>query len=235
MVSIRPAKRLLVPVDSNAAQQIIGPNYDEFQSDREVWELIQRQPHSILRVTMAHCDVPRPEAIGEEGDEQTLARAVVNLRELAQGPLTRTQRNALFIYEIRGVRRPEVRQIGLGGMFATDEIRREERPDGVVIRNEGIREEKARGRARLIEHTRSLIGIVNLAVEDPQERFAGVLEELDDRRAAPAGRNGVDSSRVRSRWQPSQRRRGTAGAAGVSGGRLHHVADGAGSVQPAGP
>ncbi len=184
MVSIRPAKRLLVPVDSNAAQQIIGPNYDEFQSDREVWELIQRQPHSILRVTMAHCDVPRPEAIGEEGDEQTLARAVVNLRELAQGPLTRTQRNALFIYEIRGVRRPEVRQIGLGGMFATDEIRREERPDGVVIRNEGIREEKARGRARLIEHTRSLIGIVNLAVEDPQERFAGVLEELADRRAA---------------------------------------------------
>ncbi|RMG41238.1 MAG: DUF1015 domain-containing protein [Planctomycetota bacterium] len=184
MVSIRPARRLLVPVDSDAAQQIIGPNYDEFQSDREVWELIRRQPHSILRVTMPHCDVPHADAIGAEGDERMLARAAANLRELIQGPLTRTLRDALFIYEIRGARNPQVRQIGLGGMFLTDEIRREERPQGVVIRNEGIREAKARGRARLIEHTRSLIGIVNLAVEDPQERFATLLEEVADRRAA---------------------------------------------------
>ena len=43
MVSIRPVLRALVPVDSSAAQQISGPNYDEFQSDHRR-QIGSRQP-----------------------------------------------------------------------------------------------------------------------------------------------------------------------------------------------
>ena len=58
MPTIRPISRALVPASSEAAQMISGPNYDEFQSDREIWEILQSNHDSILKVTMAHCDVP---------------------------------------------------------------------------------------------------------------------------------------------------------------------------------
>ena len=53
MVTIRPARRALVPHD---AQQVSAPNYDEFQGDAEISELIRERPESIPRVTMPHCD-----------------------------------------------------------------------------------------------------------------------------------------------------------------------------------
>ena len=41
MVSIRPVTRALVPVSSDAAQRVSAPNYDEFQSDKEIWDLLK--------------------------------------------------------------------------------------------------------------------------------------------------------------------------------------------------
>lgn len=190
MVTIRPVERALVPVDSTAAQQIMGPNYDEFQSDGEIFDIIQQQPHSVLRLTMAHCDVPQVDQALKDGSDEALAKARSNLAELVDSPLTRVAENVLWIYEILDRRFPDRRQIGLGGMASTDEIRTDQNPEGVVIRNEGIREEKARGRAELIQATNALIGTVNLAVEDPSTTLASALESHAD--AHPASYEATD-------------------------------------------
>lgn len=184
MVTIRPVRRALIPVDSKAAQQIMGPNYDEFQSDLEIWEVIQGNPQSVLRLTMAHCDVPSPESMIEEGSQRALDRAARNLKELAESTLTRVVQSMLWVYEIVDNRRPGIRQLGLGCAAATSEIRTEHSPDGVVIRNEGIREAKARGRADLIARTGAYIGTVNNAVQDLDGAVGAALEKYADSRPA---------------------------------------------------
>ena len=72
--------------------------------------------------------------------------------------------------------RPRTKQIGLGGMARTEEIRTAANPEGSIIRNEGIREPKARGRAKLVEATRAIVGTVNLAIEDQSGGFAAALD-----------------------------------------------------------
>jgi uncharacterized protein (DUF1015 family) len=63
----------------------------------------------------------------------------------------------------------------LGGLALTREIRTPENPAGTVIRNEGIREEKARGRATLTQVTHADMGTVNLAVDDADGSFEAEL------------------------------------------------------------
>ena len=41
MVTLDPIARALVAADSEAADKLGAPNYDEFQRDREVWELLE--------------------------------------------------------------------------------------------------------------------------------------------------------------------------------------------------
>ena len=64
MITITPERRALIPNGSSAAARISVPNYDEFQGDREIWDLLQDNPASVLRVTMVHCDTQSPETIG---------------------------------------------------------------------------------------------------------------------------------------------------------------------------
>lgn len=148
MVTIRPARRALVPVDSAAARRVSAPNYDEFQGDDEIRALLAGNPDSILAVTMPHCSADGL----AEGSPEALDRAAANLERLR--PLFRAVERALWVYEI------EDHQIGLGGMALTAEI------GETIIRNEQVREPKARGRADLIERTRMFVGAVNHAVED---------------------------------------------------------------------
>ena len=75
MVSIDPVPAALVPINSAAAGAIGAPNYDEFQNDGEVWDILQRQPKSVLKVTMPQCDVPDRDGILDEHAPATLARA----------------------------------------------------------------------------------------------------------------------------------------------------------------
>ncbi|MGQ0764762.1 MAG: DUF1015 family protein [Gemmatimonadota bacterium] len=171
MLSIDPIPTALVPVDSAAADALGAPNYDEFQSDIEVWDLLQRRPRSVLRVTMPHCDVPLASEISDEHDPAVLARARANMEALRGSPLTRTVNDALFVYEMTSPRLPGVRQIGLGGMARTAEIRTAATSDAPIIRNEGIRESKARGRAILVEATAADMGTVNNAVDDEDGGF----------------------------------------------------------------
>lgn len=166
MITIRPVRRALVPVDSSAASLISAPNYDEFQSDREVWELLRDNPSNILRVTMAHCDEISSETIGEGDSPEALAKALVNMEKLEASELTEELRDVLWVYEIQDPRRPGVRQIGVGGNARTSEIRTEKTPRGTIIRNEGIRESKARGRADLIQATHVITDVVNNVVDD---------------------------------------------------------------------
>lgn len=180
MVDIQPLKRALVPVDSDAAERVSAPNYDEFQGDREVFREIRKRPECVLRVTMAHCAVSSAEDILAQDSPQALDRAAAHFRDLRESDRTRELRDVLFVYEIEDPHRPDVRQIGLGGMAATDQIRTEERPDGSIVRNEGIREAKARGRARLVERTSSVIGTVNLVVEDDEGAVQAALERHAD-------------------------------------------------------
>ena len=179
---LRPLPRALVPVDSEAAEQVSAPNYDEYLDDLEVFREIRRRPSCVLTVTMAHCAVESPESILEQDSPEALERAGEGFRALAQGPLVRRISEAYVVYEIVDPERPGVRQIGLGGLAPTTEIRTDERAGGRIVRNEGIRDEKARGRARLIEATGSIIGTVNLAVEDRAGHFGAALERVADQR-----------------------------------------------------
>ena len=176
MITITPVPHALVPVDSEAAARISAPNYDEFQGDREIWDLLQENPMSVLRVTMAHCDTPSPTDITAGESAASLTRAKLNMNELIESDLTREVRNMLWVYEIQDPRRPDAPQIGLGGMARTAQIRTGATPGGTIIRNEGIREPKARGRADLIEATGAIIGIVNNAIDDTSAEIQAALE-----------------------------------------------------------
>jgi uncharacterized protein (DUF1015 family) len=176
MVSIDPVPHALVPVNSAAADAIGAPNYDEFQSDGEVWDILQSQPMSVLKVTMPQCDVATRTGILDEHATETLEKAAANFAALARDPLTRHVRNLLWVYEITDPRDRSIRQIGLGGMGRTREIRTAETPDGVIIRNEGVRESKARGRAELTQATGADMGMVNNAVDDLNGDFYSALD-----------------------------------------------------------
>ena len=182
MITLCPIPRALVPADSRAAARISAPNYDEFQSDEEVREVLRRRPDAVLRVTMAHCDGAPGEDIGGADSEGSLARAAANMAGLRASADVEERADLLFVYEIAGPPRPGVRQIGLGGFARTDEIRTDRAPAGSIIRNEGIREAKARGRARLIEATGAIIGMVNNAVPDEGGRLVTELEAYADER-----------------------------------------------------
>ena len=177
MITIRPIHRALVPVDSPAAARVSAPNYDEFQSDDEVRELIRRTPESVLRVTMPHCDPDATEQVAADSPA-ALERAAVTMRALAGSESVRVAQDLLYIYRIDDPARPGIDQIGLGGMARIGQIRTDAIPDAPIIRNEGIREPKARGRARLIEATSAFIGTVNCAVPDASGRFARALEQI---------------------------------------------------------
>lgn len=166
MITLDPIARALVAADSAAADKLGAPNYDEFQSDREVWELLSQRPFSVLRVTMPHCDVRVPEDIGEEGSRATLGRAVANMARLMNDPMVRKAMGVLWVYEITRPGHEDKPQLGIGGLARTDEIRTPQNPNGTIIRNEGIRESKAKGRAVLTQVTHTDMGTVNLAVDD---------------------------------------------------------------------
>ena len=129
MVTINPIRHALVAVDSGAAQRLCSPNYDEFQSDREIWDLLQVQPESVLRVTMPHCNAATVEELLVDGSPEALAVATGKMEELQGSASTRVAENLIFLYEIVDQSRPGLRQIGLGGMAPTDDIRTEATPD----------------------------------------------------------------------------------------------------------
>ncbi len=89
MVSLSPVPRALVPTDSAAAARISAPNYDEFQGDREVFDLLRSQPDCVLRVTMAHCDVADFDHRLPDGSPEVLERAAANFENLAASASTR--------------------------------------------------------------------------------------------------------------------------------------------------
>lgn len=180
MITIRPIRRACVPVDAAAARRVSALNYDEFQGDVEIWEAIRAAPDSVLGVTMAHCAVAQPDHIMQGDSPESLELARRNFERLRASPLTREARRILYIYEIVDPSRRGVRQIGLGGLARTAEIRTEDTPHGPIIRNEGVRPPKARGRARLIEATGAIIGTVNNAVPDGSGAFAAALERHAD-------------------------------------------------------
>ncbi len=176
MVPLNPVPHALLPVDSAAAKKLISPNYDEFQSDLEIYEWLQREPSSVLHVTMPHAFADSPEAILQEGSDAALKTAASQLEHLRNSSLTREQHDVLFLYEIENPEQEDIRQIGLGGMVPAEMILTDKTPDGTIVRNEGVRETKARQRAELIQATRSIIGTVNLVVEDNSNTFTNKLK-----------------------------------------------------------
>lgn len=184
MVSLVPVPLALVPTDSAAADAVSAPNYDEFQGDREVYDLLAAKPDCVLKVTMAHCDVADFDQRLKDGSPEALGKAAANMERFASSPMVHKVEGALWVYEIVSPRRSDVRQMGLGGLARTDEIRTEANPGGVIVRNEGIRPEKADGRARLIEATNAYIGTVNCTVRDRQGSLIDALQSYADGRDA---------------------------------------------------
>lgn len=178
MPTLRPVSRALVPVSSAAAVAVSAPNYDEFQSDREVWDLLHERPENVLRITMPHCHAPRPEDMLDDGCREALAHATSEMGIFRRNPLMKEVRDVLWVYEITSPKRPRSPQLGVGGFGSTKEIRTEKQPAGTIIRNEGIRPEKAEGRAQLLQATSADFGTVNLAVRDAQGNLLRTLGEI---------------------------------------------------------
>lgn len=178
MPTLRPISKALVPVDSAAAFQVSAPNYDEFQSDREVWDLLQERPENVLRITMPHCHVTKPEDFLEDGSGDALAHATSEMRIFEKNPLMKQVEGALWVYSITSPKRPSEPQLGVGGFGLTSEIRTDKTPNGTIIRNEGIRPEKAEGRAQLLKATDADFGTVNLAVNDQDGKLLAELQSV---------------------------------------------------------
>lgn len=178
MPTLRPITKALVPVDSAAAFQVSAPNYDEFQSDREVWDLLQERPENVLRITMPHCHVSKPEEILEDGSSEALAHATSEMRIFEKNPLVKQVEGILWVYSITSPKRPDQPQLGVGGFGLTSEIRTDKTPNGCIIRNEGIRPEKAEGRAQLLKATDADFGTVNLAVNDKDGKLLAALQAV---------------------------------------------------------
>jgi uncharacterized protein (DUF1015 family) len=97
------------------------------------------------------------------------------MARLMSDPMVKKAMRILWVYEITRPGHEDNPQIGLGGLARTNEIRTPENPTGSVIRNEGIRETKAKGRAVLTQVTHTDMGTVNLAVDDTSGEFLGAL------------------------------------------------------------
>lgn len=225
MPTIRPVRRALVPTDTAAAERVSAPNYDEFQSDLEIHRAIVERPENILRITMAHCAVARPEEILRQDSPEALELARENFVALRESELAREVDDVLYVYEIVDPHRVGIRQIGLGGMAATAEIRTGDRPEAPVIRNEGIREEKAVGRARLVERIGAFIGTVNLVVDDDARKLQGALQALAD--STPESYRATDERGCTHRvWLVSDPAQGEALRARIAEEPRAYVADG---------
>ena len=145
------------------------------------WSNLQLDPRLWERLS-AYAETP--EAMLVDGSAEALEVATGKMAELAESASTGETENVIFLYEIADKARPGVRQIGLGGMAPTNDIRTDATPDGVIIRNEGIRPEKAQGRADLIEATDAVIGTVNLAVDDDSGELLTAMTTYADGREA---------------------------------------------------
>ncbi|WP_437226325.1 DUF1015 domain-containing protein [Planctomicrobium sp. SH661] len=178
MPTLRPIHRALVPVDSSAAFHVSAPNYDEFQSDKEVWDLIQERPENVLKITMPHCHTAAEADMLEDGCAEALAHATSEMRLFEKSPLMREAKDVLWVYSITSPKRPNEPQLGVGGFGLTSEIRTDKTPQGSVVRNEGIRPEKAEGRAQLLKATDADFGTVNLAVNDVHGELLAALTRI---------------------------------------------------------
>lgn len=183
MPTLRPIPLALVPANSRAADAVSAPNYDEFQSDREVWDLLQARPENVLRITMPHCHASRAEDMLDDGCPDALKHATSEMAIFRRNPLMKEARNALWVYEITSPKRPAAPQLGVGGFGLTKEIRTDKQPTGTIVRNEGIRPEKAEGRAQLLQATSADFGTVNLAVRDAQGKLLRTLADITKSRA----------------------------------------------------
>ncbi len=182
MITISTIKKGILPKDSKSAQVLSAPNYDEFQSDLEVFNIVKEGLGKILTVTMPHCDVKNELEIFEDGSQRALSKACENSKELFSSEFFEQQEDFLCVYEISDPRRFNIRQIGLTCMAKTSEIRTDKTPNGTIIRNEGIKEYKAKGRADLISRTGFFLESVNLAIEDTAQSVEKALLSYADSR-----------------------------------------------------
>ena len=198
MITLSPIRRALVPVNADAAQRLCAENYDEFQSDQDITNLFVNRPDCVLKVTMPHCNVKENGEV-QEGSAQALEIAKREMASLKAGDLTREVEDALLVYEITDTERPGVRQIGLVGMAQNQQIRTEATPDGSIIRNEGIRQKKADGRADLIRATDAIIGMVMNTIDDTSGKVTEALEAYADSRTCDYQAE-IESGNVQKLW-----------------------------------
>lgn len=176
MVSLEVVKYGYTPINNRVAKKIIGPNYDEFQNNVEIFNILKKNRENILSITMPHCDVEDVKLIMKDGSQEALNHGLENFNRLINSNKVKEIKNFLWVYEIQSSRDPSFFQIGIGGMAKTSEIRYEKNPSGTILRNEEVYEEKVEGRAKIIKKFGAFLGIVNCAVEDKSN---SLLTELN--------------------------------------------------------
>ncbi|MDO8673469.1 MAG: DUF1015 family protein [Dehalococcoidia bacterium] len=180
VLRIAPIRRAWFSTDQATSAQ----NYDEFQHDSEVTEIIRANPKSILAVDMPQCHPTLSDK--HLSLSEALPWASNWLTQMKQEGLFKLLADVMFIYEIEIKSRPARSQIGLGCMFSPADIwDASSNPRGKIIRNEEIFPEKAQGRADLIRAIDHIIGTVNLAAPDPQHEIEQLLHDITRRKGDP--------------------------------------------------
>ncbi len=159
-------------VSSDAAQRTSAPNYDEFQSDVEIWEMLQARP-------------------GERAADQDSRTVMWRRRKRSTPRMIPRPSITRKSLEVAAVERPDAggsgdsvgvpdrlseasacSADGAGGYGKTAENPYSATPNGCIIRNEGIRPRRPKA-SRLIRRIKAYIGTVNLAVRDDSGPAAG--------------------------------------------------------------
>ncbi len=159
-----------------------APNYDEFNSDDEVTDLITANPGSILSVDMPHC-TPADRATGRSFVD-ALPDAAERLAQLKAGGAYESFDGALVAYRIRG------RGLTAHGVFAmvgTAEISDRADAPGRVIRNEDVFPDKVRERTAHVEALRHLVSPVLLLAADTGDELEAALSEYVAQAGEPVG------------------------------------------------
>ncbi|MBN2544876.1 MAG: DUF1015 domain-containing protein [Spirochaetes bacterium] len=182
MATLTTVKEGYIPANNEAAEKIIGPNYDEFQNDLEIYNILKNNRCNILSISMPHCDVDKPENFMTDGSDEALEHGLENFIKLINSNMVKKINNFLWVYEIISHRNPNQVQLGIGGMGKTSEIRTDKNPKGTIIRNEEVYQAKVEGRAKNIKKLKAFLGVVNNALEDKNGKILNELNKYKNSR-----------------------------------------------------
>ncbi|WP_018351319.1 DUF1015 family protein [Longispora albida] len=179
-----PINRAWISTGHTGAQ-----NYDEFAEDREITEIIARNPVSALAVEMPHL---APASLGKTFIE-ALPDAASRLQDTLRTSF-RPHEDVVAIYRLGPG------SYGVFCLVGTDQISTNADEPGLVIRNEDVFIEKVRERVALAESVGHLLSPVLLLQSGKGAELHALLEELTGNMGSPAVTDTDQNGREHAVW-----------------------------------